>query len=109
MNGTDGTAAEAADFGAALTHADLERVEAAETGPGEWAVARRVALAVLTRSAGELRQSWADPAMQAGLLHALELADGWREHLRQAQELADAAHARLLLTAAEAARQGRLQ
>lgn len=87
-----------ADFGPALSHGDLARVESTETGAGEWAVARRVCLAVLTRSAGELRSAWADPAAQPAMLAALETSLAWLDHLKTAQSFAEAAAARLSAT-----------
>lgn len=87
-----------ADFGPALAHDDLAQIEATETGAGEWAVARRLCLAVLTRSASELRGAWADPAGQPAMLAALETTLAWLDHLKTAQGFALAAAARLSAT-----------
>lgn len=96
------------NFEPALSHADLAAIECRETGTGQWAVARRVSMAVLTRSAAELRTSWADPDGQAALLDALEVSTSWLEHVKLTQELAEAAVARLLLTGEAAGKRARL-
>lgn len=84
-----------AEFVPTLSHCDLAEIEATETGAGDWAVARRSCLAVLTRSAAELRGAWADPAGQPVMLALLETCLAWRDHLKTAQGFAEAAARRL--------------
>ncbi len=88
----------AQDFEAAISGQQLQDSERAESGPGNWAVSRRMTLAVLTRTSAELRAAWADPKGQEALLQAIEVASEWRDHMAGAVQLADMAIARLLLT-----------
>ena len=90
-------------FGATLTSQQIGESERQSTGAGELAIARRVTLAVLTRSSAELQAAWATPEGQEALFAAVELATEWRSHLKASAELADAAWARLLMTGKAAA------
>lgn len=85
-------------FMALLSLRQIQDMDQAESGAGNLAVQRRMTLAVLTRSAAELMDAWANPAGQEAMFAAIEIATGWQEHLKASCDMADAAIARLILT-----------
>lgn len=87
------------DFMAVLSWQQIQDMDRAESGAGSLAVQRRMTLAVLTRSAAELLDAWANPAGQEAMFAAIEIATSWQRHLKASCDMADAAIARLILTA----------
>lgn len=79
------------DFDAALTRADINRID--QEWPQSYAAQRRVALALMTRCKADLIGEPSPDSLDT-LLDMVEAVQEWSAYLRSMVELADAAHAR---------------
>ena len=91
----------------ALTHAQIGEIEGRVNGSGDLARARRLSLAVLTRTPAELQASWATPEGMDAMTDALQWVMLWRDYLTDAAEAADLALDRLEATGKLAAKAAR--
>ena len=86
-----------------LTTLQVAERERLVSGSSDLAVASRVSLHVLTRTAAELQAAWTTPEGMDAMTAATGMVMLWRDYLTEAAELADLALDRLAITGKVAA------
>lgn len=88
------TPVELPPFEAALTHEQIARTEASENS--DYAVARRLLLAALTKDSQQLLKGFGKPDMEEAFAELIEMGRDYITHLEGLLSLLSTAYARLL-------------